>query len=141
MPYEELKQIVARGSDVSDGMAALLASCRERYPDPTWDLIGGLDYRGAAEDLRAWLLEQTIPDPVEVIWFAMWDVTTGFDLRGSTSWSRDPENWDWWFHDDFAAGSYQPPILGEMHDLARQVEDPNAGPTPPAAFWNSLTSS
>ena len=124
---DAIKRVVADHHSVSDGMAALISDCEHRSRHAAWDQLRGLDYEEAATDLRAWLLEKApIPDRVEVVWFAMWDVTTGFDLRGSTSWSRDPEDWEWWFRDDFEAGSYEPPILIQMHDLARQADDPDA---------------
>ncbi len=58
------------------------------------------------------------------------DVTTGFALRGSTSWSCDPEDWEWSYQDDFDAGGYEPPILVQMHELAREVDDPDAEDPP-----------
>ena len=125
-----IKRALDRHSSVSEGMEALITECQQHHPDPAWESFREFDYNAAVEDLRKWLLERTIPDQVEVIWFAMWDVTTGFDLRGSTSWSRDPENWEWWYDDDFDAGWYQPPVLVQMHDLAREVDDPDADDPP-----------
>ncbi len=126
-----IKRTLDRDCSMSDGMAALITACQQHCPDPAWDRFRELGYRAAADDLRQWLLERApIPDRVEVIWFAMWDVTTGFDLRGSTSWSRDPEDWEWWYHDDFDAGGYEPPVLLQMHNLAREADDPDAEDPP-----------
>jgi hypothetical protein len=113
------------GLGVSEGMHALLDYCEKQRPHPVWEEIAALDYRGGVDSLRASLLEQVpISDDVEVMWFAMWDVSSGLDLRGSSSWSRDPDDWEWWYHDDFDGGPCRPSVLRAMIDLARQADDP-----------------
>ncbi len=134
--YRLIEQVVAQHPNLPDGMAALVEHCAQRYPHPIWDETARIDYSSDVNAMQAWFLDQLpIPEPVEVVWFALWDVATGFDLRGSTSWSRDPEDWDWWYHDDFQAGSYESRVLEDMHDLARQVEDPEEGPDVPGGVW------
>jgi hypothetical protein len=105
-------------------MQALFDHCKEKRPHPVWDELAALDYEAGAEYLKAWVLEQVpISDDIEVLWFAMWDVSEGLDLRGSSSWSRDPDDWEWWYHDDFDAGACAPPVLAAMNELARQADD------------------
>jgi hypothetical protein len=41
-----------------------------------------------------------------VLWFAPHDVPKDLDLRGSSKWSRDPDDWQWFYHDDYAGPSY-----------------------------------
>ena len=123
---DTIEDVLRRELGVTDGMQALLSHCNDTAPNRVWEEMAALDYEGGVNDIRAWLLQRApIGDDVEVLWFAMWDVTTGFDLRGSTSWSRDPEDWEWWYHDDFNAGSCTPPILDAMHALARGADDPD----------------
>jgi hypothetical protein len=99
--------------------------------------MADIDYEGDADGIQRWFAAQLpFPDEVEVLWFAFWDVTDGFDLRGSTKWSRDPENWEWWYHDDFRGDSYQSPALIEMHDFARAVEDPARQPKAKGGVWD-----
>jgi hypothetical protein len=77
---------------MSARFAALLAYCGQRCPHSIWEDMARLDYAGDVAGMQQWLDRQLpIHNAVQVLWFAMWDVTTGFDLRGSTSWSRDPE--------------------------------------------------
>ena len=87
--------------------------------------------QGGVVALRDWLAGRLpIRADVEVLWFAMWDVTEWFTLRGSSSWSRDPEDWDWWYRDDYDGGEASSPVLVQMHALARAAENPDAEPAP-----------
>ena len=127
--YGAVKEILTKHSDLGDGVEALLRYCKQRCPHPAWDEMAGLPYAADADAMRAWLVGRLpIPDAVEVVWFAPWDVVTGLDLRGSTSWSRDPEDWEWWYRDDFDAGGYESPVLAGMLDVARRAENPEDGP-------------
>ena len=127
--YRAIKEVVAQGPAVAEGMRRLVDHCEERYPHQIWKEMRELPYPGGADAIEAWFAARLpIPAQVAVLWFALWDVTTGFDLRGSSSWSRDPGDWEWWYHDDFDAGAYESRPLEDMHELARRVEDPNEGP-------------
>ena len=134
--YGVIKQVLSLNSALPEGMAALLRYCKQRYPHPVWEETARLDYAADAWAMQTWFLEQLpIADSVKVVWFALWDVPTGLNLRGSSSWSRDPEDWEWWYDDDFEAGSYESPVLAEMLELARQVEDPEEAPDVPGGVW------
>jgi hypothetical protein len=61
-------------------------------------------------------------EAVEVLFIALEDVPYSFDLRGSASWSRDPDDWEWWFHDDYSGPQFASQIMkfaferSEVHD-------------------------
>ena len=130
---------MARYADVAEGMGRLLDHCAQRYPHPVWKEMRRLDYVDATEAMQGWFLERLpIPARVQVLWFALWDMTTGFDLRGSSRWSRDPDDWEWWYHDDFYAGSHESRPLEQMHELARRVEDPDDGPDVEGGVWELM---
>lgn len=130
-----LSDIVSRHEAMADRFAELLAYCSQRCPHPIWQQLSQLDYAEDVAAMQRWLERQLpIPDAVQVIWFAMWDETTAFDLRGSTSWSADPEDWGWWYEDDFSGGTYHSPVLQQMHALAGAVEDPEQ-PTSDDGVW------
>lgn len=136
MDYERAtNHILSHHSTMPERFAALVAYCDDRCPHPIWEKMASLEYAEDVAGMQRWL-EQQLPvrDAVQVLWFAMWDVTTGFDLRGSTSWSRDPEDWEWWYRDDFSGGSYQSHVLEQMHALASEVEDPEK-PTADDGVW------
>lgn len=99
--------------------------------------MAALDYDADATAIRRWIERQLpVPDPVEVLWLAFWDVADGFDLRGSTKWSKDPEDWEWWYEDDFRGKSYGSPVLKKMHALARKVENPEVFPRKKNGVWD-----
>lgn len=139
--YEAIGEIAAEAPSLAEGMERLVEYCRQRYPDPVWHDMLRLDYAGCVGAMQTWFSGQLpIPERVQVIWFALWDVTTGFDLRGSSSWSRDPEDWDWWYHDDFSFGSYGSPVMNAMNELARRAEDPEEGPDVEGGVWELMDS-
>jgi hypothetical protein len=131
-----MNEILLAHPDASSRIAALLAYLGERCPHAVWEDMASLDYAGDVERMQRWIEGQLpIRGDVQVLWFAMGDETTTFDLRGSSVWSRDPDDWDWWYEDDFAGGTYQPPVLEQMHALARGVEDPDEEPTADDGVW------
>jgi hypothetical protein len=134
-----VKDIIATSSSVREGVERLLAYFEQRHPHPVWKRMAALDYEGDAGAIQAWFVGQLpFPEAVEVLWFAFWDETEGFDLRGSTTWSKDPENWDWWYSDDFRGQSYESAVLVQMHALAREVEDPTVFPHPKGGVWDLM---
>jgi hypothetical protein len=133
---EVVKDTIATSSSVREGVDRLLDYFQKRHPNAVWQKMANLDYEADVKDIQEWFAAQLpFPDSVEVLWLAFWDETVGFDLRGATRWSQDPENWDWWFHDDFHGKSYESPILAGMHTLARKVENPEY-PTPKGGVWD-----
>lgn len=131
-----VKRILSGSFDLPDGMEALLGYCRRRYRHAAWDEMAALDYAADARAMGNWFRGQLpIPDAVQVLWFALWDVVEGFDLRGSTSWSGDPDDWEWWYHDDFDAGGRASAVLASMLAVAARAEDPNEGPDVPGGVY------
>lgn len=120
-----LKRVLDGGHEFAAGMSALLGYCDQRRPHPVWSAVASLDYDGDVPRMEAWLRRKLpIRPDVEVLWLALWEVLEGFDLRGSSSWSRDPEDWQWWFTDDYSAGSYRSGVLQDMYQAAAGADDP-----------------
>src|SRR5207244_3605392 len=59
-----------------------------------------------------------------------------FSLRGSTKWSRDPENWKWWYDDDYSGPQFKSKIMAyaferaEIHDEAESTRKRRAKHAP-----------
>jgi hypothetical protein len=98
-----------------------------------------LDYEGETASIQRWLVRQ-LPQArsVEVFWFAFWDVTVGFELRGASQWSRDPEDWEWWYHDDFHGDDFESDVLNRMHSLAASVDDPTKSRRKEGGVWELM---
>lgn len=103
--YPALKAILQSRLRFEKGIDLLLQTCREHCPDPFWDTIAEYDYAAELERFIRWftvdVTHKAPPDNIEVLWFAPHDVETDLDLRGSSQWSRDPEDWQWFYHDDY----------------------------------------
>jgi hypothetical protein len=118
-----VKGVFASGAGVRDGVGRLLEYFKLRHPHPVWRRMAALDFDADAESIRDWFVDQfPFPDTLAVCWFAFWDVTTGFDLRGASDWSEDPEDWEWWYHDDYHGDAYESPVLAAMHELVDDAE-------------------
>lgn len=131
-----VKNIIATSCGVREGVDRLLQYFQQRHANRVWKRMSDLNYEADVKSMRKWFSAQLpFPDAVEVLWFAFWDVTEGFDLRGATKWSKHPEQWDWWYEDDFRGDSYESPVLARMHELAREVEDPEFA-APKGGVWD-----
>jgi hypothetical protein len=135
---EVVKEIVATSSGVREGIDRLLEYLHQRRPHAIWRRMAKLDYEGDVQAIQDWFIAQfPIPHPVAVLWFAFWDVTEGFDLRGSTRWSQNPEDWEWWYHADYNGKSYESSVLVQMHALACEVESPEVV-RPKGGVWDLM---
>src|SRR5262245_50147113 len=113
-----VKEVIANASGVRDGIDRLLRYFNERCPHPIWKEMAALDYEADVAAIQSWLESQyPFPEAVEVLWFALWDVADGFNLGGSTHWSKDPEGWEWWYDNDYWGKQYSSPVLEKMHEL------------------------
>ena len=134
---QTVKEIVATASSVREGINRLLGYFQARCPHPIWNKMAQLDYDQDMWNIHAWLDAQLpLPDAVEVLWFAFWDVTRGFDLRGSSTWSKDAEDWEWTYSDDFRGESYASPVLNQTLTLAREADDPTIFGRPENGVWD-----
>jgi hypothetical protein len=132
-----VKDVIATAQGVRQGIDRLLRYFNERCPHPIWNEMVALDYEADVAAIQSWLESHyPFPEAVEVLWFAFWDVTDGFNLRGSTHWSKDPEDWEWWYEDDFRGKRYGSPVLEQMHALARRVDDPVIFPRKKNGVWD-----
>jgi hypothetical protein len=133
-----VKETIATSSGVREGVDRLLTYFNKRRPNPVWKRMAALDFEGDAEDIRKWFATQLpIPDRVEVLWFAFLDETEAFKLRGSTKWSCDPDDWEWWYQAEFRGKTYRSPVLVQMHALAREVENPEKV-VPKGGVWELM---
>lgn len=133
-----VKEIVATSSGVREGVDRLLEYLCQRRPHAVWRRMAKLDYESDVQAIQKWFIAQfPIPNAVAVLWFAFWDVTEGFDLRGSTKWSQNPEDWEWWYHADYDAKSYESSVLVGMHELASEVENPEVV-HPKGGVWDLM---
>jgi len=60
---------------------------------------------------------------VEVLFLALDDVPFGFDLRGSTKWSHDPDDWQWWYDDDYLGPHFVSQIMQLALERAEFYDD------------------
>ena len=121
--YAPVKRVVATTSTFPQGMAALLEYCRTSHPHPVWEQMERLDFGADSEAVTAWFAGRLpIPRDAVVLWFAPWDMAEGFDLRAAPAWSRDAENWEWWYDGDVSMGSYRSRVLTRVLALARDAD-------------------
>src|SRR5688572_16563745 len=113
--YPALKSILQSRAQFRGGVQRLLETCRAHCPDPVWDTIAEFDYDAECKRLIRWYSRSVgrkpPPDNIEVIWIAPHDVPTGFNLRGSSKWSRDPKDWQWCCHDDYGGPAYESKLV------------------------------
>ena len=120
--YPALKAILQSRMRFDSGIDRLLTTCREHCPDPVWDSIAQYDYTGEANTFTSWYADNLAfnapPDDVEVLWFAPQDIPKDLDLRGSSKWSRDPDDWQWFYRDDYAGPSYESRVVTDAYWLS-----------------------
>jgi hypothetical protein len=119
--YPALKTILQSRLQFRAGVERLLDTCREHCPDSAWDTIADYDYTAELDRFTRWYSDNVAcnvpPNDVEVLWFAPHDIPTDLDLRGSSKWSRDPEDWQWFYHDDYDGPSYTSKLVTEAYWL------------------------
>ncbi len=115
-------------------MVSLIERCRADYPSALWDELAACDYDAELSRLLAWWPKpnsrESPSDQVEVLFLALEDVPCSFDLRGSTTWSRDPNDWLWWRDDDYSGPQFESEVMrfaferSEVHDEAESQRQP-----------------
>lgn len=118
--YPALKSILQTRALFRGGVQRLLETCRAHCRDAVWDKIA-VDYDEECKRLIRWYSRSVgrmpPPDDIEVIWIAPHDVPTNFNLRGSSQWSRDPDDWQWFYHDDYCGPAYESELVATANEL------------------------
>ena len=115
--YPSAKAILQADSGFNNSIRNLLATCRKHCPDDAWNKISEYDYDAEAHSLETWWMNSVVPNTppvaIDVLWIAPHDVPENFDLRGSTKWSKDPNEWEWYYDDDFMGPTFESRIMRE----------------------------
>ena len=127
--YPAAKQLIQSRLGYRSGIRALIDQCRTDCPSKLWDELAGCDYDAELERLIDWWpmpRQRGSPtDDVEVLLIALEDLPYRFSLRGNAKWSRDPEDWQWWYEDDYAGPQFSSQVMSlaleraEVHDQAQ----------------------
>jgi hypothetical protein len=119
--YPALKAILQSRLRFQGGINLLIDTCREHCPDPVWDKISRYDYGGEVDRFTRWysnkVAPQLPPGEIEVLWVAPDDLPISFTLRGSSDWSRDPEDWRWFYNDDYDGPRYESKLVSDAYWL------------------------
>lgn len=119
--YPALKEILQSRLRFRSGIDCLLVTCRRHCPDPVWDKIAQYDYVAELDRFIRWYLDQVAsklpPENIEVLWFAPHDIPEDLSLRGSSQWSRDPEDWQWFYEDDYDGPRYASQVVTDAYRL------------------------
>lgn len=104
----------------------LLETCSQHYPSPLWEELQKCDYHGESKAFQHWWSKEVRKNfprtDVEVLFIALEDVPYSCTLRGSTKWSRDPNDWEWWYDDNYNGPQFRSTIMAyaleraEIHD-------------------------
>lgn len=145
--YPLAKKILYRHPEVHDGIAEILRICSRRFPDPIWRKYEKLDYDKDIKAITGWFRDNLasigkkgFSKKIEIMWLGLLDVEEGFRLRGSPTWSKDPENWEWYYHDrNLDDGAYRSPIMREWTVELSDYADQKPGLRHIAAFFATLT--
>ena len=137
--YPSAKALLQSRYGFRRGIATLLDQCRDHYPSELWDVLASYDYESEYKRFeKAWpgpRSRSRAREDVEVFFLALEDVPYGFDLRGSTRWSADPDDWEWWYDDDY----FGPYIGSKLMKFAFEQAEAHDSEEPPqrAAAKNS----
>lgn len=131
--YPAAKELLQSRFGYRSGITRLIDQCRSDYPSPFWDELAECDYDAELNRLVGWWPAPQNPDhpsdAVEVLFIALEDLPYSFKLRGSTTWSRDPEDWQWWYNDDYSGPQFKSQIMdfafeqSEIHDQAKPAKN------------------
>jgi hypothetical protein len=126
--YPAAKTLIQLPVDYRTGMKALLDQCRADYASPLWDELAACDYEAELNRITDWWPtprhRESPADDIEVLFIALEDVPYSFDLRGNANWSRDSENWEWWYDHSYSGPRFKSKIMeyaferSEIHDRA-----------------------
>jgi len=123
--YPQAKEILSRQTEFKKGTAALLSQCEADYPHSIWRDVRRLALEGERDRMKRWwtrrFARRPAPKEIEVLWVALWDVPEGFHLRGTSAWSRDPEDWSWTFSDDYSGPEFESPLMQRAFKLTESV--------------------
>jgi hypothetical protein len=105
-----------------------LSACQSQYASPLWAELLDCDYAGEMRRYRKWWSKEVRANfpgtDVEVLFIALQDLPVGFTLRGSTEWSRDPNDWAWWYHDNYRGPGFESSIMSiEMAFARAEIHD------------------
>src|SRR5262245_17950012 len=113
--YPAAKRLLQSRISYRAAMKKLIDLCRADCASPLWDELAECDYESELNRLIDWWparrRRKAPPDGVEVLFVALEDVPYSFTLRGSTKWSRDPKEWDWWYDDDYMGPRFESKIM------------------------------
>jgi hypothetical protein len=124
--YPAAKSLLQSRCSYKSGINRLLDECQTQFPSPLWDELAQRDYSREYQRFERWWPKRSArgypPESIEVLFIALEDFPLGCTLRGSSKWSRDPEDWQWWFDDDYFGPYYRSEIMAvalgraEHHD-------------------------
>ncbi len=105
--YKWAKQILYKHPEPARGIELILKRCHKVAPNRFWKSCNEWDYETDSKLIREWLFRaMTHPrkrptDDIAILWIGLHDVEERFDLRGSRSWSKDPNDWEWCARDTY----------------------------------------
>lgn len=131
--YPAVKEVLQSRLGFGGGVTKALDLCRTHCPHPSWDEVAALDFDAERERmLRFWrdVSRRPPPEPVDVLWIAPHDLPTSFNLRGSSRWSRDPDDWKWFYEDDYQGPTYESRVLRRAAEMTESEEPVPKGNRP-----------
>jgi hypothetical protein len=104
--HDWAKKILYRNLSVEEGFDAILKECHRRHKEAYWDQCRKLPLQEDVEHIRAYLRKALTHSDrpskdVCVLWLGLHDCADRFNLRGSSEWSNDPDDWEWCGSDDY----------------------------------------
>lgn len=124
--YPQAKLLLQSRVGFAGGIKKLLDQAREDFPSALWEELAGQDFQAEYERFAKWWpgrKSDCFPeDDIEVLFQGLEDVPYGFDLRGSSTWSRDSEDWKWWYDDELIASSYRSEVMTFALDRAESYD-------------------
>lgn len=124
--YPQAKLLLQSRRGFAGGVKELLKQAAEDFPSSLWEEVTAQDFEAESQRFAEWWPRkenESFPrDDIEVLFLGLEDVPYGCDLRGSSTWSRDPEDWDWWYNDELLGTSYRSEIMSFALDRAEALD-------------------
>lgn len=105
--YPLTKKLLHKNLSLDESIQLILETGNRACPDPLWKKWEKLPFVTDVSHLERYMTRALIhprrapSKKIQVIWLGLLDVEEGFDIRGSSSWSKDPDDWEWWGNDDY----------------------------------------
>lgn len=124
--YPQAKRLLNSGQGFAGGIKELLKQAEEDFVSPLWEELAAQDFQAEYERFAQWWpkpkSKEFPEDEYVVLFLGLEDVPYGFDLRGSSTWSRNPDDWGWCYTDEMLGMSYGSEIMRFALDRAEALD-------------------